>query len=356
MKISRENYEPFFLDYLEGNLNESMINQFLDFLEKNPDLKAELQNFESQHLPEEEIVYTGKDRLYKSSAEAKASTEEKLIAFMEGDLEETERKSFEKRLANEADLQQEYDLFTKTRLFPDPGLIYPEKNKLYRKSGTVVLLNWLTKIAAVIILILGINALFRLENVRINTETGMNIAELAKIPESKVKNAEEENKQTEVEVSNEEVQNKPKAFKSTDSKRIKKAEKLSLEEMKSDDVLPKVERNLIEMAEISPKRATLEPERINLQLAVRHSNNIDKAIDAQRVIGFDEFIAGRVRKVGNDGLLSFHRLLHTGLGIASEISGERIGYGIREGRISSIEFDSKLVAFTIPLQKEQANQ
>jgi hypothetical protein len=352
MKISRDNYEPFFLDYLEGNLDENMINQFLDFLEKNPDLKAELQNFESQHLPKEEFVFNGKHRLYKSLAEEKASTEEKLIAFMEGDLEEAERISFEKLLANEADLQQEYDLFTKTHLFPDPGLIYPEKKKLYRKSGTVVLLNWLTKIAAVIILFLGINALFRLENVRINTETEMKIAELATKSESQV----EENKQTEVEVSNEEVQNKPKAFKSTGSKRIQKAEKHSLEEMKSDDLLPKVERNLIEMAEISPKRATLEPGRINLQLAVRHSNNIDKAIDAQRVIGVDEFIAGRVRKFGNEGLLSFHRLLHTGLGIASEISGERIGYGIKEGRISSIEFDSKLVAFTIPLQKEQANQ
>ncbi|MBC8005772.1 MAG: hypothetical protein H7X84_09885, partial [Verrucomicrobia bacterium] len=48
-KITRDNYEAFFLDYLEGNLEETLIDQFLDFLEKNPDLKEELHLFENIH-------------------------------------------------------------------------------------------------------------------------------------------------------------------------------------------------------------------------------------------------------------------------------------------------------------------
>ena len=52
MKITRDNYESFFIDYIEGNLPENMIDQFLDFLNQNPDLKEELHLFEEVNLPE----------------------------------------------------------------------------------------------------------------------------------------------------------------------------------------------------------------------------------------------------------------------------------------------------------------
>ena len=87
MKITRDNYEPFFLDYLEGNLDENKIDQFLDFLEKNPDLKEELQLFEHVNLPEEHFDFSGKESLYKSAAEEKLMLENKVIAYLEGDME-----------------------------------------------------------------------------------------------------------------------------------------------------------------------------------------------------------------------------------------------------------------------------
>ena len=31
MKINRENYESFFIDYLEGNLDERQVNDFIDW-------------------------------------------------------------------------------------------------------------------------------------------------------------------------------------------------------------------------------------------------------------------------------------------------------------------------------------
>ena len=42
MKINRNNYEAFFIDYLEGNLDEKMVDDFIEFLQQNPDLKEEL--------------------------------------------------------------------------------------------------------------------------------------------------------------------------------------------------------------------------------------------------------------------------------------------------------------------------
>jgi hypothetical protein len=63
-----------------------MIDQFLDFLEQNPDLKEELQLFENIHLPGEQVVFADKEHLYKSVQEEKSVFELKSIAYMEGDL------------------------------------------------------------------------------------------------------------------------------------------------------------------------------------------------------------------------------------------------------------------------------
>jgi len=66
----------------------------------------------------------------------------------------------------------------------------------------------------------------------------------------------------------------------------------------------------------------------------------------------EEFLAERAEKVGKEGLLSVQRLARMGLGIASEISGDRISYREKDGKIASVEFESKLLAFTIPLEKK----
>ncbi len=42
MNITRDNYESWFLDYLEGHLEEGMVNEFIKFIHQNSDLKEEL--------------------------------------------------------------------------------------------------------------------------------------------------------------------------------------------------------------------------------------------------------------------------------------------------------------------------
>jgi hypothetical protein len=41
MKISRQNYEQYFVDYLDGKLNDEQVGVLMSFLEFNPDLKEE---------------------------------------------------------------------------------------------------------------------------------------------------------------------------------------------------------------------------------------------------------------------------------------------------------------------------
>jgi len=53
MKINRENYELYFVDYLDGNLSDYEIRMLEDFLLINPDLRTELEGTEKISLSPE---------------------------------------------------------------------------------------------------------------------------------------------------------------------------------------------------------------------------------------------------------------------------------------------------------------
>jgi len=50
MEISRQNYEQYFVDYLDGKLNEKQVGILMSFIEFNPDLKVELADIEKMCL------------------------------------------------------------------------------------------------------------------------------------------------------------------------------------------------------------------------------------------------------------------------------------------------------------------
>ena len=89
-----------------------------------------------------------------------------------------------------------------------------------------------------------------------------------------------------------------------------------------------------------------------LHLATRQTNTITRINEAPKTMSVEEFLAMRAKKAGKEGLFSVQRLARLGLNVASEISGERIGYKEKDGKITSVEFESKLMAFSIPLEKK----
>lgn len=348
MTITRDNYEPYFLDFLDGNLKEDQIDQFLDFLELNPDLKEELQLLENMTLPEEQIEFSGKGNLYKSDSDFNAAAESKMIASLEGDLDNDEQKAFESWLVNHPELKKEYELFSKIRLTPDPTIKFPEKKKLYRKSGNQIILTWVARAAAVIVLFWGINSLFQNKDTRPLQNSSKEVASLnpkkepVKQSESGEKNQKKEASDI-VKTGKTSTQVEPEFI--PESTKTQPKEKWSTEEK-----LPA--RDLTALAEISPRTAALESIPVDNQLAFSHVETVQKMNDQSKVMTIDEFLASKAKKVGNEGLLSAHRIIRAGLGIASELSGERIGYKEKDGKITSLDFESKLMAFSIPLKKE----
>lgn len=345
MMITRDNYEPFFLDYLEGNLDENMIDQFLDFLEMNPDLKEELHLFENIKLPEEQVVFAGKEHLYKSGHDEKAAFERKAVAFIEGDLKDEEREAFETYIAGRPELQKEIGLFAKTRLIADTGIKFPNKQKLYRKSGTVVFMNWAARAAAVIVLVWGISSLFQTGNQQVETGTVQEIvsmnpqttepANILTEPEKNIRETESIEKPVVL------AENKPTIIQEQTTRKQKPEPGTDFQE-----------RDFTEMNEIKPIYAMLEAETDRNQLAVSRSFSTEKINDPRNIVSVEEFLASRVKKAGDESLLSVQRIFRTGLNVASEISGDRIGYSVKEGKVSSLEFESRLMAFSIPLQKK----
>ncbi len=107
--ITRDNYEIYFLDYLEGGLSTTLREELQLFLEENPDLKAEFEAFDVVKVPAESVAYTGKTDLKK---------------FTEEELDEP-------------------------KVVADHSIVYPYKHKLRR--GGIVIPLWTRVVAAAVI-------------------------------------------------------------------------------------------------------------------------------------------------------------------------------------------------------------
>lgn len=68
MRINKENYEAWFLDFAEGTLSDSQIEELNEFLSMNPELKAELDAFEIIPLqPDLSVVFENKASLRRNA-------------------------------------------------------------------------------------------------------------------------------------------------------------------------------------------------------------------------------------------------------------------------------------------------
>jgi len=152
MKINRNNYETYFIDYIENNLDEKLVYDFIEFLQQNPDLKEELSLFEPISLTPENIIFNKKEMLYKELFDNENEFNRANVAKLEGDLTEPEKSAFEAYLVKHPEKQREAELFDKTKLVPDESIIFIKKDKLYRKPAGKTVLLWTVRIAAVLIL------------------------------------------------------------------------------------------------------------------------------------------------------------------------------------------------------------
>lgn len=140
--ISIFNYEAFYLDFLEGNLNEEETALFLAFMEAHPELKLE---DESLFPVESELAQL--DDAFKQNLKqvsfvdtpiSLSNVEQFLIAQTEGQLSASKSAELDAFVKNKPELVAAQRLYTASHLQADLMVTYTDKNSLKRKK-TIVL-------------------------------------------------------------------------------------------------------------------------------------------------------------------------------------------------------------------------
>jgi hypothetical protein len=160
------NYESYFLDYLDGNLDPELVPEFIAFLAQNPGLADELYETESCEnisFKPETLIFEGKDRLKKNIVGSDISSsddfDELCVAKLEGDLSEEMSADFDKIISQNPNKQKIFNQYAKTILKPDFSIIYPGKSKLKKffisKRQRNFVLRYVA-VAATVIIILGL--------------------------------------------------------------------------------------------------------------------------------------------------------------------------------------------------------
>jgi hypothetical protein len=138
MDISRQNYEQYFVDYLDGKLNDEQVGILMSFLEFNPDLKEEFADIEKMCLAPDEIKFSGKAKLLKSESDL---VEENIlkdfdmycISSIERDIADEDEEILQAIVWDDPDKEHTYMLYQSTRLLPDESSIYPGKARLKKR-------------------------------------------------------------------------------------------------------------------------------------------------------------------------------------------------------------------------------
>lgn len=346
MMITRDNYEIYFLDFLEGNLESNQVDEFLEFLEQNPDLKEELNGLEDFRIQQEEISFAGKEKLYRTAEDNSEKIETKMIACLEGDLDADEKQTFEAFILGNPELKRDYELYKKARLEPDLSVQFPAKEKLYKKSRPIIVMTWVARVAAVVALVWGVETFFH------NPDNSGQTAVLTGTVQSTLPDSTESIVQSIPKATFAEVE-KPKQSLREPSSPAKTKQPVETGELaKTGDNVPDVSepvvREMTAMAKLEPMQPNLESEPSERQLAIRQPKENQAG---PNVLTVDEFLALQAKKVKEEGILSANRIIRTGLGVISELSGEKIGFSEENGKITSVNVDSRLIAFSIPFKK-----
>jgi hypothetical protein len=166
MKINQDNYEHYFLMYIDNELSAEERAAVNDFIMQYPNYANKLEALQQIKISPDTLIYENKFSLYKWSEQ-----DEQCITYLENEMTSVEKASFENKLSANTSLQSHVKQWQATFITPPTTIeIDPNfKNSLYKKSaqikplwGTVPLKRW-ASVAAILVVVIGFS-LFNAEN------------------------------------------------------------------------------------------------------------------------------------------------------------------------------------------------
>ena len=182
--ITRHNYESYFILYMDNELDSGMRRQVEDFVEKNPDLKEELELLSQFKLvPDESVIFEGKETLLRTGAIGSndmSGFEEWLMLYLDGELNPEEELQIQELINSNPAVKEAWEQLQKTKLQPEK-IVFEDKQSLYRheelRPTRFLPLAWHRVAAAVIFLLLAGSLVVILNN---NKQSSTDKAEIVK--------------------------------------------------------------------------------------------------------------------------------------------------------------------------------
>jgi hypothetical protein len=156
LKINIENYEAYYLDFLEGNLNEVDMFEFSDFLKQHPELKIEEDILDFKLVPTEKLdkSYLNELKVFdESESICENNYEYFMISSIEKQLNSSKEIELQDFISKNKIYQNEYNLYQKSRLKADLTQVFEDKKSL-KQAMVIPMYYKLISIAATVILAL----------------------------------------------------------------------------------------------------------------------------------------------------------------------------------------------------------
>lgn len=185
MTIDRHNYEEYFILYMDNELGMDARRKVEEFVQKNPDLKEELDNLmQFKLVPDSSIVFENKSQLIKQDDVASpvnlANYEEWLMMYVDDELNAGEKEAVDDFISSHPAVKKELAVLLQTKLQPEP-VLFANKESLYRSERKVRVMPvrwWRVAAAAVLFIAAGTVAVISINN----KKTGSAEKEIAKTP------------------------------------------------------------------------------------------------------------------------------------------------------------------------------
>lgn len=138
MKIDKDNYESWMLDYLEGRLSGKQLALFEEFLTEHPELREEADGMDKLQLEPSEQFFADKEKL-KARMLKQVIEEEELSCFeaVEGTLQHEKKQRFDKRIDSSARLAEKLKQYQEAKLEAPEGILFPNKAALHRTEPVI---------------------------------------------------------------------------------------------------------------------------------------------------------------------------------------------------------------------------
>ena len=348
MRITRSNYESWFLDFLEGNLAPSLTEELQSFIKQNPDLAKELEMWDLITLQaSKSIQFDVKEELKKPVNDQDIEFQELAVAYHEGDLSLSERINFEAGLSENPGRAADAEKFGKLKLTADKSIVYPNKEQLKRR--VTILPLWI-KVASAAALLLAAYLLFH-PGAGVRTESAQLVDDLNNpgrknitVPELKIK-----------------AEDKGKAKTSPLVTPVQIPAKVPMRQKQQPARQKSVGKGLptpyLRVPEQQPSR--LKPRGIinfgmpaRIELAVMTFKDPAQASTELELSELLKVQIAEMRKSDDREFLSTEHLGLSGLQLFAKLSRKRLT--ARKGNdwnVHSVSYNSRLLAFSIPVNR-----